>query len=188
MLYTVNYWQHHNVTPTENKFSVLHPKGSTQAQITELSPKPVDPSLFPHSIFPDHKLLILSYHLCQVLSSHKIVLTNKIYLFNNTVSISVYITYNVEAQKCGLIQGSILTLALRTELREVTKYLSHSMVIVPGEIHGQLHPHICHKHWSSSCQCNWDKETNTSYVCSLSRCTTLYEMFVNAEKQVWHVS
>lgn len=90
-------------TPIENKFSVLHPIGSaliTKAQITELSPKPVHPGLYPHSIFPDHKLFILSYPLCQVLSSHEIVLPNKIYLlmvYLTILSVSQYI-YNEE---CG---------------------------------------------------------------------------------------
>lgn len=55
----------------------------------------------------------------------------------------------MEAQSHGLIQGSILALVLRTELRKVTKHLSHSMVIAPGDIHGQLHAHACHKHCSS---------------------------------------
>jgi len=80
-------------TLIENKFSVLHPKGSTLS-----SQKPKLLNSLPSQLisvyiltvyFQTIKFFILSYPLCQVLSSHEIVLPNKIYLFNNTVSISV---------------------------------------------------------------------------------------------------
>jgi hypothetical protein len=98
-------------TLIENKFSVLHPKGLTLSSqkpklLNSLPSQLIPVYIYTHSIFPDHKLFKLSHLLCQVLPLHEIVLPNKIYVCNNTVSISVLMPLTVNILYMLIVDSS----------------------------------------------------------------------------------
>lgn len=73
----------------------------------------------------------------------------------------------MEAQSYGLIQGSILALGLRDWDEESYKKSWSQHVHCPRWDSWPAPPTYMSQalQFKSSCQCNWDKETNTLYVC-----------------------